>query len=436
MEVGPTPVASAGGHGAGVPEGLGLALALAILALTLGAAVAGARLASEAVVAVAGALALLALGAIGLARAGDALNSLAPTVGFLAALLVIADGARREGLFAAIGASMAIRSGGAPARLLGIVVLVATAVTALLGLDATAVLLTPIVLATAARMRTDPRPHAYATGHLANSASLLLPIANLTNLLAFHAAGLSFSHFAALMALPTLGVVALEWAVLRRFFASVLKTAPERGGEEAAVAAPPLPRGAVVVLALTMAGFALSSLAGVAAVWVAAAGAAAFAARGLCRREASVASLVAAAEPGFLLFVLGLGVIVATAAHDGLGSAVASLLPNGSSLPALLAVAALSAALANVVNNLPATLILIPAAAAAGGQAALLAMLVGVNVGPNLTYVGSLATLLWRRVLRACGEDVALGEFTLLGLLTVPAALIVATVLLWVSLRV
>ena len=68
----------------------------------------------------------------------------------------------------------------------------AAAVTALLGLDATAVLLTPIVLVTATRMRADPRPHAYAAGQLANSASLLLPIANLTNLLAFHAAGLSF----------------------------------------------------------------------------------------------------------------------------------------------------------------------------------------------------------------------------------------------------
>ena len=74
--------------------------------------------------------------------------------------------------------------------------------------------------------------------------------------------------------------------------------------------------------------------------------------------------------------------IVATAAHDGLGSAVASLLPAGSSLPALLAVAALSAVLANLVNNLPATLILIPAAAAPR-PGRVLAMLVGVNVGPT-----------------------------------------------------
>jgi arsenical pump membrane protein len=421
-----------------VPEALGLALALAILALTLAAAVAGARYAAEAAVAVAGAVALVALGAIGTARASDALNSLAPTVGFLAALLLIADGASREGLFTAIGALMAGRAGGSPPRLLVLVVVIATAVTALLGLDATAVLLTPIVLVTARRMRTDPRPHAYAAGHLANSASLLLPIANLTNLLAFRAAGLSFSRFAALMALPTLGVVVLEWAVLRRFFAATLSPAAQlaRDGEAPPPSASALPRGAVVLLAATMAGFALSSLVGIAAVWVAAAGAIAFSVRGLLRRECSAVALVRAAEPGFLVFVLGLGVIVATAAHDGLGSAVSTLLPAGSTLPALLAVAGLSAVLANLVNNLPATLILIPAVAAAGGRAALLAMLVGVNVGPNLTYVGSLATLLWRRVLRAGGADVELGEFSLLGALTVPAALVVATVLLWAALRV
>ena len=74
---------------------------------------------------------------------------------------------------------------------------------------------------------------------------------------------------------------------------------------------------------------------------------------------------------------------------------------------------------------------LIPVAAAtAAGPGPVLAALIGVNVGPNLTYVGSLATLLWRRVLRAEDTDVELGEFLRLGALTVPASLVAATVLL------
>ena len=86
--------------------------------------------------------------------------------------------------------------------------------------------------------------------------------------------------------------------------------------------------------------------------------------------------------------------------------------------------------LANLVNNLPATLILVPVAAAAG-PAPVLAVLIGVNVGPNLTYVGSLATLLWRRVLHRSDEAVELREFVTLGLLTVPAGVVAATIVLW-----
>lgn len=65
----------------------------------------------------------------------------------------------------------------------------------------------------------------------------------------------------------------------------------------------------------------------------------------------------------------------------------------------------------------------------------MLAVLVGVNLGPNLTYVGSLVTLLWRRILHAHQTEPALGHFTRLGLLTVPTSLAAATVALWVSLR-
>ena len=413
-------------------DGPALAIALVILAATLAAAVSRSRYLPDAFVAGGGAVALVAIGAIGAGRAGDALRTLAPTVGFLAALLALAEGARREGLFVALGAVMARGSRGSPQRLLAFVVAIAALVTALLSLDATIVLLTPIVFATATRMRVRPRPQVYACAHLANSASLLLPISNLTNLLAFHASRLSFARFAALMVLPTLGVVLVEWIVLRRFFAADLG---RPGRSQALPPRPALPRFALVVLALTLAGFALSSVLSVAPVWVAIAGAAAINGPALASRRAHPVALARALEPGFLGFVLGLGVVVAAASSNGLGSAVRDVLPVGASLPDLLAIAALSAVLANLVNNLPATLILIPVAVA-GGPGAVLAMLVGVNIGPNLTYAGSLATLLWRRALRAQDTEVELGVFVRIGALSVPAALITATLLLWLCLQV
>jgi arsenical pump membrane protein len=413
-----------------VPEAAALALALLALAGTLAAAVVRSRWPIEAIAAVASAAVLVALGAVSWSDARDAIGDLGLTVGFLAALLVLAEGCRREGLFDAMGGLMAAGARGSPRRLLALVFAVAGAITAVLSLDATVVLLTPIVFATAARLRTSPRPHVYACSHLANSASLLLPVSNLTNLLAFHASGLSFTRFAGLMALPTVGAVAVEWAVLTRFFAVDLDR-PRRARADTGER-PGLPRFALAVVGLTLVGFAASSALGIAPAWVAAAGAAAITAPALARRATTPQALALAAEPSFLVFVLGLGVVVRAASDNGLADAARAVLPAGDALPELLAIAVVSAILANLVNNLPATLILVPVAAPAG-PAAVLAVLVGVNIGPNLTYVGSLATLLWRRVLHVEDHEVEVGEFVRLGALTVSAGLVVATVLLWFS---
>ncbi len=375
----------------------------------------------------AGAAALLVLvGSISAAGARDALEDLGPTVGFAAALLVLADGCRRAGLFAYFGAAMAAGARGRPRRLLGLVFLVAAGTTAVLSLDATIVLLTPVVFSTAARLRFSPRPHVYACTHLANSASLLLPVSNLTNLLAFNASGLSFSRFAALMLLPWLVAIAIEWVVLARAFRGELGGGRDRNPARTAEAPTDPPVFALAVMGLTLVGFMV-----VEPVWAGVAGALVLA----VRERPSPRDLVAAAEPGFLVFVLGLGVVVAAASDHGLRDAVDSLIPHGAGLPALIAIAVLAAVVANLVNNLPATLIMLPAVAAAGAGP-VLAMLVGVNVGPNLSYVGSLATLLWRRVMHAHDEPTDIRKFTVLGLSTVPAILVAATVGLWLALQV
>jgi arsenical pump membrane protein len=415
-----------------VPEGLALALSLAGLAATLAAAIARPRWLPEAAVAVGAAAGLVAVGAVTVSRAGQAVGHLTPTIGFLAALLLLADGCRRDGLFQALGGLMARGSRDSPRRLLALVFAAASSVTVVLGLDPTIVLLTPVVLATATRLRMSPEPDVYATVHLANSSSLLLPISNLTNLLVFTTSGLSFTGFAALMLAPTLAAVGVEWVVLNRFFAAELGRPP---GRQAVSAAPHLPRLALAVLTATLAGFLAGSFFGISPVWIAAAGAAAITIPALVRRTATAGEVLRAIQPSFLLFVLGLGVVVVAASGNGLAAAVRAVLPGGTSWPALLGIAAVSALLANLVNNLPAILIIAPVAVASG-PAAVLAALVGVNVGPNLTYAGSLATLLWRRLLRAQDTDVNLGQFLRLGAVTVPAALAASTLMLWSGVKV
>lgn len=414
-----------------MPRALAETVALLLLAATLAFAVVRPRGLPEAVVAVPAALLVVALGVLPARAALDELATLAPTIGFLAAVLLLAELCEREGLFAAAGERMASAARGRPVALLGLVFGVGAAVTAVLSLDATVVLLTPVVFQTAVRLRLRPKPHVYACTHLANSASLLLPVSNLTNLLAFRASGLSFARFATTMTLPWLAAIGVEWLVLRRFFASDLVG---HGEVVARVEAGGAPRYAMVVLALTLVGFGLASLAHVDPALVAALGAVALAIpalRGRCARPTDLARAVALP---FLVFVAALGVVVRAVADAGLGQAAGRLLPAGTSLWSLLAVAVVAAVLANLVNNLPAILLLLPAAAA-GGPGTVLGCLVGVNVGPNLTYVGSLATLLWRRVLRARDAEPAVAEFLRLGALTVPAALLAATVALWVMLR-
>ncbi len=164
-------------------------------------------------------------------------------------------------------------------------------------------------------------------------------------------------------------------------------------------------------------------------------GAVALAVPALATGRTSPGDVVRSAAVPFLVFVLALGVVVRAAAENGLGDAVGRLVPGGASLLALLGVAAVAAVLANMVNNLPAILLLLPVVAPRG-TGPVLAALIGVNVGPNLTYVGSLATLLWRRVLEDTEDAPRLREFTRLGAITVPPAILLATAALWLGLRV
>lgn len=413
-------------------SGVGEIISIAALVLILAAAVIRPCGWPEATFAVPAAAIVLATRSLSLDDAWIEIQRLFPVVAFLAAVLVISELCDVDGLFRYAGAMIASRSRGSAQRLLVQVFILASVVTAVLSLDATVVLLTPVVLATTSRMGLRPRPHVYACTHLANASSLLLPVSNLTNLLAMSAAGLSFVGFAGLMGLPWLAVILVEYVAFRFFFAADLSLTATNDDSPEQVRAPWF---SVTVLGLTLVGFVAASFLHVDAAWAALAGALVLLIRGLIRRQVQAREIPGLISFGFLAFVLSLGVVVQAVVKGGFGEAVGAVVPHGSNLGVLLLWAFLAAGLANAVNNLPAVLVLLPFATP-WGAGPVLAVLIGVNVGPNLTFVGSLATLLWRRIIRDNGPETTIREFTLLGLLTTPIAIVVGVVSLWASLRI
>jgi arsenical pump membrane protein len=408
---------------------------IALLAIVLGFAVVRPWGLPEAVAAVPTALLLLVSGRVSWHGALGELRSLGPTVAFLAVILVLAQLAEVEGVFRYAGAVAARLSRGSPQRLLGVIFVITSVVTAVLSLDATVVLLTPVVFATAAALAVRPRPHVYACTHLANSASLLLPVSNLTNLLAFGASGLSFGVFTGLMAVPWLAAIVVEYVVFRWYFAADLAT-PRHQPEPEAVRPPMF---ALAVLGATLAGFGCAGLLHIYPAWVALAAVLILGTRRITateRKERVKAGmrLAGAANPVFLAFVFGLGIVVLAVRGTVLGSLITHLTPEHANFLGLAGAALLAAVTANLLNNLPATLLLIPLTAHSPGL--VLAVLLGVNIGPNLTYAGSLATLLWRQILQRHDQPPAIGDFLRLGALTVPACLAAAVAALWAALQI
>lgn len=407
-------------HGA-----LATVVAAVLLAATLAFAVIRPRGLTESIVAVPAAVLAVMVGIEPLTAAHRVLLEIGPTVGFLSAILLFGHLCALAGVFDYLANRAARASGGSPTRLLLSAVALAAVVTATLTLDATVVLLTPVMVGTVRRMSVPARPYTYACVRLSNSGSLLLPVSNLTNLLAVGAAGLSFGRFTTLMVVPWLLVCGLEWSGLRLFFRGDLR---ERAAAvEETVAAP---RYALGVLAVTVVLFVVASAVHMPPAYAALVGCAALLVPRLAQHKVSLRPLVAAASPGFCAFVFSLAVIVDAVTRHGLSERLADIMPSGTTLAALLGAAFLAALIANIVNNLPATLALLPAVA--GHPALVLAVLLGVNIGPNLSYPGSLATLLWRRLLP---EDLRprAKEFHLLGSVTVPVLLAVSCTALWLA---
>ncbi|MGJ9411143.1 SLC13 family permease [Aeromicrobium sp. CF4.19] len=339
-------------------------------------------------------------------------------VGFLVAILVLARACAAHGLFEAWAGVVTRSFPDSASRRLALATAACAVVAVALTVDSAVVLMAPIlVAATAVSAR---RATAYAAVRSSNTGTMLLPVSNITNLLAFGATGLTFGRFAWLV-LPVWVVgLALEWAVVRWWFRDELHDDPA----VAAADAPAVPLHCTAVLIVVLLGIA-SGL----EPWIpATAGALILTATAMRRRLLEVDDVIEAAQLPLAIVIMVWGTTVIAARDTAVGSWVPDLVPSGSGWFAVVGTALLAMVLAGLVNNIPATLLLLPGAAA-GGPVIVLAMLVGLNVGSNLTAIGSLGNVLWWRT---TGSTLTTWrEFHRISLVTTPLVVVACASTLW-----
>jgi arsenical pump membrane protein len=378
------------------------------------------------------AIAMLALGLVTPHQAVAAVLSGKNTLLFLLSLLALSLLIGKSGFFDWAAIRCARIAGGDGHALYRNAFVAGAIVTAILSLDTTAVMLTPVMLALAKRLKVPAAPYVLLCAFVANVGSLLLPISNLTNLLFADAFHQTFAAFAARMIVPQIVALGTTYGILRWRFRRDLPSA--FSSESLPEAASVVPNRAyffvcMAVLAAVLAGYFLAPLVGLEPYVFAFAACAVLLLAGMATGRVHVRMV---RELAWDLFPFVIGLFVAVQGLENLGmvgiaaGGLAKMSPGSPQM--LLATAGATAFASNMVNNLPAALIARSVLAGAHAQTGtVLAALIGTNAGPMIMPFGSLATMLVFALARRDGQEVRTGQLALLGLWAVPVIVVLST---------
>lgn len=417
-------------------------LTAAIAIATIAAVLTRPRGVSEGVWALGGGLLMVSTRRISVDHTLDVLGDLTGVLVFLAGLFWLTLAAGRAGLFerAALLSVRAAREDGR--RLLAAVFVFGTLTTAVLSNDATVVLVTPVVLVACRTLGLPPLPYLFACTFVADTASSMLPISNPINLLYAERFDIAFQRHALLLVVPTLLAVAVNAGIFHLLFRGEL---PRRFDATALLAQASRPlegvdRAIAWGLAAVALGYIASAGAGIAPYWVTLAGGSMLALVALAGRRVTPRDLPRVQPPSLYAFVIGLAVVVAAADGAGLldllGRGVTRATTAGD-LAGLLGISAGTALGTNLVNNWTMALAVLPPLERSGaGETLILGSMLGADIGPNFSVVGSLATLIWLTEVRRAGLAVSARTYLRLGVLATLPALLVALIALYLLQRV
>ncbi|NUR73090.1 MAG: arsenic transporter [Hamadaea sp.] len=366
-----------------------------------------------------------ATGLLPAAAAGETLKRILPILIFLFSVVILAELTAEAEVFDVIATRVTIAARGSNVALFWLCLVFAALTTMFLNLDTTAVLLTPVMLATAVRAGVAPLPLAMTTVWLANTASLLLPVSNLTNLLAAGRVKLSPVAFAERMALPQLAALVVVAGALWIFY---WRRNPPRYTPPAAhrAANRPLFWVASVCCAVFIVGLLMDVPLEYMTPVCAGVLVAAFAKWGRHHLRWSLIPW------RLVVFVAGLFLVVGTVDAHGLHSVMTSLIGSDPGASGTWRAAISGGAFSNILNNLPsyaAGELAVPEA----NHTQLLGLLIGTNVGPLITPWASLATLIWAEHCRNRGVAIDWRKFVLTGAATAAAVLAASVAVLIVT---
>jgi arsenical pump membrane protein len=380
-----------------------------------------------------GALLLVLTRLLPLAGAAHAIREGLDVYLFLIGMMLLAETARHEGVFDWMAGIAVDHARGSAARLFLLIYLAGTIVTIFLSNDATAVVLTPAVLAAVRHANLRPRPYLLICALIANAASFVLPISNPANLVIFDAHMPTLAHWLHIFLLPSIASILATYFIL--YFLSRAKIVekidvtsirkPLGAGGKAALAS--ITISAAVLLAASGLGWQLGAptcAVGILSVLLV-----------TLRDRRAALTVLRGVSWSIVPLVAGLFTIVEALNRGGMLRMAERGLRWAAGMPSLtgkLAAGFSVALLSNGMNNLPIGLASSSAMRHAQlGGAIQHAVLVGVDLGPNLSVTGSLATILWLIALRREGVEITAWEFLKVGVIAMPVALLASLLVLF-----
>lgn len=373
-----------------------------------------------------GALLLLALRLIPLSLAGRAVREGSDVYLFLIGMMLLSGLASGNGVFDWVSAKAVLHSRNRCVRLFTLIYGIGALVTVCMSNDATAVVLTPAVLAAIRKAKVDPKPHLFACAMIANAASFVLPISNPANLVVFHDGMPPLGRWLAWLLLPSLLSIAATYVVLRVCFRSDLCRNIECELEDVSLNANGklVLAGLVLVVAVLLTALAFHVNLGLPTCLAALA----ITAVVCTKRKSNPLKLAKKISWSTLLLVAGLFMMVdAVESLGALRSTQAALawVQHFSAATATVLIGLAVGVANNLVNNLPLGLVAGATVHAANVKGLIAyAVLIGVDLGPNLSVTGSLATILWLLAMRKEGMNVSAWDFLKVGLVAMPVAML------------